>query len=85
MLDIILALLLILVGIILAYKIMYKKTPSYETLNSQNSVTTIQDKKTGKDTTENLVPLEELVLPSNFPSVLVIYFGSQTGTSEKFC
>jgi sulfite reductase alpha subunit-like flavoprotein len=30
------------------------------------------------------VPLESLVVPGNFPSEVPIYFGSQTGTAEKF-
>lgn len=29
--------------------------------------------------------LEDLEAPSNFPSEIVFYFGSQTGTAEKFC
>ncbi len=44
--------------------------------------------KTGSQTdldkaNEKSVPLESLVAPSNFPEV-VFYFGSQTGTAEKF-
>ena len=31
------------------------------------------------------VPLEKLSLPEGFPREIVFYFGSQTGTAEKFC
>jgi NADPH-ferrihemoprotein reductase len=31
------------------------------------------------------VPLEELKVPGQFPQEVVFYFGSQTGTAEKFC
>ncbi|CDW71895.1 nadph--cytochrome p450 reductase [Stylonychia lemnae] len=34
---------------------------------------------------EGAIPLESLQAPSNFPSEVVFYFGSQTGTAEKFC
>ena len=31
------------------------------------------------------VPLEKFSLPEGFPREIVFYFGSQTGTAEKFC
>jgi hypothetical protein len=31
------------------------------------------------------VPLEEIKLPEGFPREVSFYFGSQTGTAEKFC
>ncbi len=31
------------------------------------------------------VPLETLKVPQSFPQETVLYFGTQTGTAEKFC
>ena len=34
---------------------------------------------------KHMATLEQLVCPSNIPADLPIYFGSQSGTAEKFC
>jgi NADPH-ferrihemoprotein reductase len=49
--------------------------------NNRDALTEDANKKPAVRT----VKLEDLVLPSNFPNEVVFYFGSQTGTAEKFC
>jgi len=43
-----------------------------------------KEEKTSKVELVRKVPLEKLVLPDGFPSQITIYFGTQTGTAEKF-
>jgi sulfite reductase alpha subunit-like flavoprotein len=72
---------------ILAALLVFLKFRSSKSEETSASKTGNEDGKQGdkKSTEEVVIPLEELVLPSNFPSELVLYFGSQTGTAEKFC
>ena len=47
----------------------------------------VEDKKVdaNKKVVARKVPLESVTIPEGFPSEVVFYFGSQTGTAEKQC
>lgn len=81
MIDIIIPIVLIVIGIVIVL-LRNKMKP-----NSTKTVTATPDKKSESAPVikTRSIPLEELVIPGNFPSELVFYFGSQTGTAEKFC
>ena len=85
MLLIIAAIFFIIIGLIF---IISKKNPiPILTKDKDQSTTASNSDKAGlenKNKVERSKPLEDLVASSNFPEV-VFYFGSQTGTAEKFC
>ena len=83
MLHIVIPILLILVGLALVFlKSGKKPTPSTASTATESPGKPEENTKTTKSRS---VPLEDLVVPGNFPKELVFYFGSQTGTAEKFC
>ena len=43
------------------------------------------DIKTKKDSGNRAVELYQLAVPANIPPVVNLYFGSQSGTAEKYC
>jgi uncharacterized membrane protein len=80
MLALIIPVFLILIGIFLI--VFKQKTTKSVTISKDTPAQTSAD----QSKKEELKPtLEELTIPGNFPSEIVFYFGSQTGTSEKFC
>eukprot|EP00347_Sterkiella_histriomuscorum_P023964 403332775 len=86
MLDLLFALAFIAIG---AFLLLQKKQPKAE-LNQPNKAVSPKDdikevKITEKKIIPTSVPLESLRAPSNFPKEVVFYFGSQSGTAEKFC
>lgn len=86
MIELIGGLLLILIGIAIVF---LKKSPKISTNVSTESTNDKDKKDADKDKTAlqfaSSIPLEDLEAPANFPEEIVFYFGSQTGTAEKFC
>lgn len=76
MLQIAIPIILILIGLALILKFRPKPKPPAPIQAKEESP---------KKEIKRSVPLEDLVLPGNFPSEIFLYFGSQTGTAEKLC
>lgn len=80
---------LLLIGIGLAAAFNKKNGPktTVQVIKKTEETKKKEEKKENKVAKEVVrsVPIEQLSVPLSFPNEVVFYYGTQTGTAEKFC